>query len=428
MAHADRVARLFDKRGDASFSSTFPPFAQRYMYVGQQHFRGARAEEPCHHLVACSSFKSELDGTKMGYRYRRYEKGKPAMNTASRHGGHPPIVEQRARRPVLLVCCSAILGPGQPPLPEIYHPVMALLAGAKVLPGWQVKVCTNGTSHVDQAVSDLVDGDVLVWTGLVRAHLVPWVSLRARQVFTILYNTERTHAGWPCASMDRYLNLWIASRPVNEIWDYSKCNIQACAAHRSSSNITLRYVPPGLLPAAPQLRPSVRQPASRVQRVRPPLGAVQQLVFIGDILYPGRLKCWKALSARLGSRLKRVDDAYSSTRLDAVLAQHSALYLNLHKQCQKASQPVEALGWPPSLAAVRSSSPSARAQRTRANSMGWSALSTPACWWRNMSGSRTGARALVPPLPASAQRSFALALHPPRSSSGVASPVSSADY
>ena len=57
-----------------------------------------------------------------------------------------------------------------------------------------------------------------------------------------MYNTERTRPGFPCASNDG--RNWLDPGDgtpilVDELWDYSQCNIAACA----EAAPTLRLIP-----------------------------------------------------------------------------------------------------------------------------------------------------------------------------------------
>ena len=149
---------------------------------------------------------------------------------------------------------------------------------------------------------------MLVFIGDKGPQAVPWLELRARGVRTVMYNTERTRPGFPCASNDG--RNWLDPGDgtpilVDELWDYSQCNIAACA--EAAPTLRQRYVPPGFVPSTP-----IRQGDH--------LGP---LVFIGPTSggsYAARAPCWRSLTDALGkSRLARFQNAFDEDHLGAAL-------------------------------------------------------------------------------------------------------------
>ena len=72
----------------------------------------------------------------------------------------------------------------------------------------------------------LTAGDVVVWVGMGRAAgSVPWADLGKRGVLRVQYQTE------PFGDRCRFDSVWHGAR--DEIWDYSRHNVELCTSARN---------------------------------------------------------------------------------------------------------------------------------------------------------------------------------------------------
>lgn len=254
-----------------------------------------------------------------------------------------------------------------PKIKFILEPAMStLLAGVlaykharhlKVVHGHVMTRTTRTVALLQQ----LGSGDVFVFVGVAGLCSIPFIDLRRRGVYTIHYQTEPVD------------HCMLMTNMVDELWDYGHHNIDACAregprrvigkgdycnkAHRASTRVPLqRYVPPGALPSV-QVMHAEAQP---------------HLSFMGQTQYNARLRlqCWSNLSVALASRdprhgqwrytsrgrrpmvinreLAHAPPPYISMTnrvwSDAEFAQlmgRFSVFLNMHKNCGSAHEPVE---------------------------------------------------------------------------------------
>ena len=228
---------------------------------------------------------------------------------------------------------------------------------------------------------------MLVFIGDKGPQAVPWLQLRSRGVRTVMYNTERTRPGFPCASNDG--RNWLDPGDgtpifVDELWDYSQCNIAACA----EAAPTLRQLPPGFVPSTP-----VRQGDHLGPLVFGPTSGGS---------YAGRAPCWRSLTAALGkSRLARFQNAFDEEHLGEAL-RRSGAFLNLHKKFSPA-QPLESFR----VSRLLSSSALVLSERASppmsASSKGSLILRRRPAWRTSTSASPTRAARSARPSPASAR-------------------------
>ena len=234
--------------------------------------------------------------------------------------------QPRASKLHILACH----GVGRVDLGFMYAPLLSTLKIGFEALGHEFSVCGAASQANGSALlHEPAPFSMLVFIGDKGPQAVPWLQLRSRGVHTVMYNTERTRPGFPCASNDG--RNWLDPGDgtpilVDELWDYSQCNIAACA--EAAPTLRQRYVPPGFVPSTP-----VRQGDH--------LGP---LVFVGPTSggsYAGRAPCWRSLTAALGkSRLARFQNAFDEEHLGAAL-QRSGAFLNLHKRCDSPAQPLE---------------------------------------------------------------------------------------
>ena len=205
----------------------------------------------------------------------------------------------------------------------MYEPVALTLiagfqeAGAHVVRGIGTKR-SDRPSFVGN-YSLLGHGDFFVWIGICEWHQQPWELLRTRGVRRILYQSEPTH--------DCY---GLTSKHLDELWDYSLHNIDSCRTKTHRPPV-LRYVPLGAVPTL--VRPPTALPAS------PP-----KLVFLGLLSegHPERRRCLMQLRDALApvtSSLQLISGAWNPTSFQQ-LVDGGHVYVNVHKHCGDAHQPV----------------------------------------------------------------------------------------
>lgn len=170
-------------------------------------------------------------------------------------------------------------------------------------------------------LSKLRAGDALIWVGWGFADAAtPWAELGQRGVRRVFYQCEPEHR---CASrrVGRYA--------VDEMWDFAWHNFEACST--SPTAPLLRYVPLGA--ASMYALPTERVP---LPMVRP--GA---LLFFGNVRDgPPRHKCFKELQGLLvGEKLANTFRAWDDESYQRLLREH-AIWLNLHKGCGDAHNPI----------------------------------------------------------------------------------------
>ena len=147
-------------------------------------------------------------------------------------------------------------------LSSVVEPVVStLVAGVHQYPRFD-KIRLSYASVVARApnISNATNvltrrGDIFVWVGEAGRRLVPWAALRRKGVFSIFYQTEAENRG--CA---------LYRDAVDELWDFSWHNIEACRDHyslhrRSLADVpTQRWVPLGALRVAHEVGHPQRSP------------------------------------------------------------------------------------------------------------------------------------------------------------------------
>lgn len=160
-------------------------------------------------------------------------------------------------------------------------------------------------------------GHIFLWVGVERAMEVPWPMLRARGVHTIYFQTE-----------PRPMGCQFNHSLVDEIWDFARSNIAACA--RQPNAPRQRYVPLGYNPKTAQV----------VQR------PLQRLEFFGEPTRYGRHACWAWLknTSSVSRYLNAVYNIWNETAFTAYLRGAQGVFLNIHKGhthgCNRVQGPV----------------------------------------------------------------------------------------
>ena len=195
---------------------------------------------------------------------------------------------------------------------------------------------------LERRLQPLKRGDLFVWIGEAWESAVPVEMLRNRGVRTVYYQTEpvrscRIRPLTKRRGMDRF----------EEVWDYSKHNLDICKDGIAKWNIpedgntTFRYVPPVALPG----RDSANQQAEETKLLF--LGSAHHRTGCSQpLMGPGRKQvgcsqtCVGALNASVAAGwLRIVDKAWSPKELRTVLLSHG-VYVSVHKACATTSNPV----------------------------------------------------------------------------------------
>ena len=222
-------------------------------------------------------------------------------------------------------------------LPFMYSPVTDFLVAA--FKPHAAVVRGAGTRRNDSAAfagnwSRLRAGDIFVWVGLSMSQ-APWLELGHRGVRRILYQTEPVHH---CAARR------VGRFAVDELWDFSHHNLEACRAPADGSSSAtlhprgkhygsaadaprvLRFVPPGALEPPPP-------PA--------PAADAQRLFFFGNPSDgPLRKACFRSLRRLLGDRLEYTFSTFSEARWRTKVLARANVFVNLHKECTEAHNPI----------------------------------------------------------------------------------------
>jgi len=183
-------------------------------------------------------------------------------------------------------------------------------------------------------LSLLTAGDAVIWIGYGFPDPAnPWVDLGRRGIRRILYQCEPQHK---CAARTVTAALQASTRQligrgryaIDELWDFSWHNLEACA--NAPKPLRVRYVPLGAasvygLPAALPLPPA--HPGA--------------LLFFGNVRDgPPRHRCYTELQGLLRqAQLAHTYRAFDDASFQRLLRQH-AVWLNLHKGCGDAHNPV----------------------------------------------------------------------------------------
>lgn len=156
-------------------------------------------------------------------------------------------------------------------------------------------------------------GDVYIWIGVEGNGMVPWAMLRGRGVYSIYYQTEPV---FTCA---------YSKKDVDELWDYSWRNIDAC--DKRADKPGQRLIPPGFQEGVGR---SIQSPG------------LPKLNFFGGPQYRGA--CYdRAIAIFKASNIQLVKEygIWSDEAFARYIKSHG-VFFNLHKNCEGDSAPVEA--------------------------------------------------------------------------------------
>ena len=195
----------------------------------------------------------------------------------------------------------------------MYWPVLTtLIEGFRSSrPSLRTVVGVGSSRALQRELAALRRGDAFVWMGPRHKRAQPWPALRRRGVRTVYYQTEPGH------------HCEFLRRDVDELWDYSWHNVDACARIGRAAP-TLRFVPPGAVASAPA----------------PVAGNSTSLLFFGSTAsWTGRERCFAALRRSLGDALVQTYAVWTDAGLAALLRQYDC-FLNVHKNCERGHAPV----------------------------------------------------------------------------------------
>ena len=220
----------------------------------------------------------------------------------------------------------------------MYLPILLTLEQA-----WQSSGARVHRASSTKRMAALTAGDVVVWVGMGRAAgSVPWADLGKRGVLRVQYQTE------PFGDRCRFDSVWHGAR--DEIWDYSRHNVELCTSARNGggdpiSKVPYRYVPPGAFSDAslPERKRFLPEPPADAALASTAafLGAIPSNSTPGMPGY-ARRRCFATLKAELGAGLRHADSAYTAASLRGELLKHR-VFVNLHKDCGSPLRPAEAV-------------------------------------------------------------------------------------
>ena len=274
-----------------------------------------------------------------------------------------------------------------PTLPFMLRPIMSFLhAGFAISPRVGTIVVGAGAKRDDAGaflgnISLLQRGDVFIWVGLSMSQ-APWLALGERGVRRILYQTEPAHH---CFARR------VGKYAVDELWDFAHHNLEACRNEKSAPDApsTLRYVPPGYLPAIGVNGPEPRGPHPRHQK----------LFFAGDTENGlKRRACFRQLHALIGPKLDATFSAFKDTAWKATVLSRANIFVNLHSELHAGLTlwtathalllaALLAASCPPlSLLVVRRLSPRVIQKAAATRTARWKASAWPCCSTRDIRG------------------------------------------
>ena len=223
-------------------------------------------------------------------------------------------------------------------LTYMYHPVVWTLREGLQAIGCNVSVGSGIQRSLHRSLNSLSLGDSFIFVGSADHNALPWDQLRKRQIRTIYYNTEP----FGCLKGLGPVN-------VDEVWDYSWANVDRCVAagkFRKASNTStvldfskqkiIRYVPPGAIKGSPQVVNFGK------------FGRGRGWTFLGRAdASQARLGCFRTATAGLqrGRDFFETSNVWSNkTFRDLIQSSNGpSIFLSIHKNCNRAGMPFEAL-------------------------------------------------------------------------------------
>ena len=227
-------------------------------------------------------------------------------------------------------------------LPFMYSPIVQTLKLGFENANWRVETSTVRTARNSQGRHDEADklmaGDVFVWVGVNYMDGLSTIS-EMQGVLRVFYNTEPLRVNITSNSSRCPLlegngdgKRRKPSLAMDEWWDYSNANIQAVrkACSATARLPRFRFVPPGRGAVANETQPPPPLPPS-----------VRTMVLLGDIGERNpRRACYANLRRFVPNALRHTYRVWTSGAwLDMIKGQ--AIFVNLHKICGDATQPLE---------------------------------------------------------------------------------------
>lgn len=185
-------------------------------------------------------------------------------------------------------------------------------------------------------------GDTFIWVGPKQHYQPPWQQMRANGVVTVYYQTEPLGTIPGCflpPNRKPFIPPPGERAIVDEVWDYSRWNLQQCLPHAAKAGITLRHVPPGFIGDGPMPLGLPRAMSSSSPIPLPP-----RAYFLGDVELEQRKACF----APLRHLVTPVNDVWDERALSELMSRGGdgpVVFLNLHKRCEKpeVTQPLESV-------------------------------------------------------------------------------------
>lgn len=199
----------------------------------------------------------------------------------------------------------------------------------------------------NRTIAQLKQGDVFAWIGE-PTLVAPWTLMGKRSVVRILFQSEPTDT---CVGRrpEARPHAWRKIAAVNELWDFSKHNVVGCTQAMARGNAPkVRYIPIGATTLiGSQLFAELRSPDPRgSRRNKSPKQRKTDdpgpLNFVGALqTHALRKACYTELSKALGKgNLYSTSQAWNEVSFASQALQRSDIFVNLHKQCGDAHNPV----------------------------------------------------------------------------------------
>lgn len=254
---------------------------------------------------------------------------------------------------------------GKASLAFMYAPLIQTLTAGFVSKGVVVTVGNTTTKgpqleHFLDMMRSLNSQDMFVWVGQSMHDRVQWREMRANGVYTVYYQTEPLDANrgckWPMPGLEGmygadHKNQAIPKMPapMHELWDYSLWNLFVCYPYVRTTNLIMRHVPPGFMPAtAAAAARSARHPRQLSLSLSPAtklsaatMPSMRPAYFLGGATLKDRAACLKPMH-KLVVAVNNVWDDHALARL-ADGGSAPSIFLNLHQRCSQSGyiQPLE---------------------------------------------------------------------------------------
>ena len=153
----------------------------------------------------------------------------------------------------------------------------------------------------------LLEKDIFIWIGCTigAKEKIPWIELKARNVYTIYYQTE--------PSAKSYVN----NNLCHEIWDYSFKNVQIIKQLVGNNKI-VRYVPPGYLKNEKIIQKKIKN---------------KKLIFLGTWWNRSKFNTLeKQMNSKKNKKLIKTNSIWNKQQWKKFInKKYNGIFINLHK-------------------------------------------------------------------------------------------------